>query len=136
MKTDRCREWRESLGAYALGQLPDEERASLEAHLEGCPAAGPRPSRSPRSRASSPMPTRRASGPPPCRRRSWASGSRRRSAPSGAAAGAGARLRFGLAFSGATAAAAAAVLAIFVLAGNESGGPEQHVSLPHAAGRE
>ena len=38
MKTDGCREWRESLGAYALGHLPDEERAGLEAHLEGCPA--------------------------------------------------------------------------------------------------
>ena len=38
MKTDGCREWRESLGAYALGHLPDEERAGLEAHLEGCPS--------------------------------------------------------------------------------------------------
>lgn len=39
MKTrNDCREWRESLGAYALGQLDDEERIGLEAHLEGCPA--------------------------------------------------------------------------------------------------
>jgi hypothetical protein len=37
MKTDHCREWRESLGVYALGHLPAEERAGLEAHLEGCP---------------------------------------------------------------------------------------------------
>ena len=37
MTTERCREWRESLGALALGQLPEEERAALEAHLEGCP---------------------------------------------------------------------------------------------------
>jgi hypothetical protein len=37
MTTDGCREWRTSLGAYALGQLPEEERAGLEAHLEGCP---------------------------------------------------------------------------------------------------
>src|SRR5829696_5959058 len=38
MKTDGCREWRESLGAYALGHLAEEERARLEAHLEGCPS--------------------------------------------------------------------------------------------------
>jgi Putative zinc-finger len=39
MKTrHECREWRESLGAYALGQLGDGERIGLEAHLEGCPA--------------------------------------------------------------------------------------------------
>ena len=37
MKAERCREWRESLGAYALSQLPEEARIALEAHLEGCP---------------------------------------------------------------------------------------------------
>ncbi|HEX6667231.1 MAG TPA: anti-sigma factor [Solirubrobacterales bacterium] len=37
MKTESCRDRRASLGAYALGQLPEEERATLEAHLEGCP---------------------------------------------------------------------------------------------------
>ena len=37
MKTDACREQRENLGAYALDQLPPDERAGLEAHLEGCP---------------------------------------------------------------------------------------------------
>jgi anti-sigma-K factor RskA len=37
MKTERCRDWRPSLGAYVLGHLADEERAGLEAHLEGCP---------------------------------------------------------------------------------------------------
>ncbi|MBA3867042.1 MAG: zf-HC2 domain-containing protein [Solirubrobacterales bacterium] len=37
MKTERCRDWRESLGAYALGHLAAPERAALEAHLEGCP---------------------------------------------------------------------------------------------------
>jgi anti-sigma-K factor RskA len=35
MKTER--EWRHSLGAYALGHLSEEEAAALEAHLEGCP---------------------------------------------------------------------------------------------------
>ncbi len=38
MKAESCREWRESLGAYALGHLSREESAALEAHLEGCPA--------------------------------------------------------------------------------------------------
>ncbi len=36
MKTDGCRDWRHLLGAYALGDLGAEERAGLEAHLEGC----------------------------------------------------------------------------------------------------
>ncbi len=35
MRTER--EWRESLGAYVLGQLSAEERAAVGAHLEGCP---------------------------------------------------------------------------------------------------
>jgi hypothetical protein len=37
MTADHSREWRESLGAYVLGHLSDDERAGLEAHLEGCP---------------------------------------------------------------------------------------------------
>ena len=37
MKTrNDCREWRELLGAYALGHLEGDERAGLEAHLDGC----------------------------------------------------------------------------------------------------
>jgi hypothetical protein len=36
MRTDEHREWKLSLGAYALGDLPAEERAALAAHLEGC----------------------------------------------------------------------------------------------------
>jgi anti-sigma factor RsiW len=37
MKTRRdCREWRELLGAFALGHLEGDERAGLEAHLDGC----------------------------------------------------------------------------------------------------
>ena len=38
MKAEGCREWRERIGALALGQLPEEERFAVEAHLEGCPA--------------------------------------------------------------------------------------------------
>jgi hypothetical protein len=30
------RRWREMLGAYALGELDDERRAALQAHLDGC----------------------------------------------------------------------------------------------------
>jgi hypothetical protein len=37
MRTDDHRDWRLSLGAYALGDLPAEERAAIAAHLEGCP---------------------------------------------------------------------------------------------------
>jgi hypothetical protein len=128
MKTDRCREWRESLGAYALGQLPEEERVSLEAHLEGCSGCRAEaesltavsrllPHADPERFGPAPVP------PPELGKRITATigaerraGQRRR------------RLRFGLAFGGATAAMAAAVLAIFVLAGSEGGGPEQHVS--------
>lgn len=37
MKTRRdCREWRELLGALALGHLEGDERVGLEAHLDGC----------------------------------------------------------------------------------------------------
>jgi hypothetical protein len=36
MKTDDHRDWRLALGAYALGDLPPDERAAIAAHLEGC----------------------------------------------------------------------------------------------------
>jgi hypothetical protein len=36
MRTEDHKELRLSLGAYALGDLPAEERATLAAHLEGC----------------------------------------------------------------------------------------------------
>ena len=39
MKTDGCREWRESLGAYALGHLSDEERAGARGPPRGLPRA-------------------------------------------------------------------------------------------------
>ncbi|HTR75779.1 MAG TPA: zf-HC2 domain-containing protein [Solirubrobacterales bacterium] len=37
MKTEDHRDLRLSLGAYALGDLPADERATIAAHLEGCP---------------------------------------------------------------------------------------------------
>jgi anti-sigma factor RsiW len=36
MTADSCREWRESLGAFVLDQLPPDEHAAVAAHLEGC----------------------------------------------------------------------------------------------------
>lgn len=135
MKTEGCREWRHSLGAHALGQLPTEERAGLEAHLEGCagcraelesltatarllPLADPerfsRPTPQPSPRLGERIATTIGGEREATRRR------RRR--------------RFGLAFGGGVAAVAvAAALAIFILPGGGSAEPEQHVefaSLP------
>jgi Putative zinc-finger len=36
MRAEGCREWRESLGALVLGQLPADERAAVRAHVERC----------------------------------------------------------------------------------------------------
>jgi hypothetical protein len=128
MKTESCREWRESLGAYALGRLPADERASLEAHMEGCPGC--------RAEASSLVAVSRllphadpkhfgpAPAPPPelGRRIEAAIGAERREGRRRR------RLRLGFAVSGATAIAAAAILAIFVLSDGGGPGPEQHVT--------
>jgi len=128
MKTERCREWREDLGAYALGHLPDEERARLEAHLDGCPdcraeadsllvVAQRLPHADPARFGPAPVP------PPELGQRIAATiGVERRSQRRHR------RLRLGLGLSGAATAAAAAVLAIFVLSSNEVSGPEQQVA--------
>jgi hypothetical protein len=126
MRARRC-EWRESLGAYALGQLPADQRAGLEAHIEGCAEC--------RAEAESmaslsrllPLadPARFGEAPQPSPQLAdrvaaaigaeQQQGQRRR------------RLRLGLALSGATAAVAAALLAIFVL-GSSGGAPDQHIT--------
>jgi hypothetical protein len=127
MKTERCREWRESLGAYVLGHLPDQERAALEAHLEGCAACRAEaeslaavsrllPHADPERFGPAPVP------PPGLGKRIAATIAAERRT------GRRRRLRLGLAFGGVAAAAAAAMLAIFVLAGGESSSPEQRVS--------
>jgi len=128
MKTESCREWRESLGAYALGHLPDEERASLEAHLEGCPACRAEaesliavsrllPQADPERFGPAPTP------PPELGKRIAATiGAEQRSRRRDR------RLRLGFGLGGAAAAAAAAVLAIFVLFDNGGTGPEQRVA--------
>jgi Putative zinc-finger len=128
MKPDRCREWREPLGAHALGQLEGEERVRLEAHLDGCPSC--RAELEQLSALVHPMsladPARfeTAPEPPPglAGRVAEAIGRERRSRRRR-------RAGFGLALTGA-AAATAAVLAIFVfgVGGEPAASPEQHVT--------
>jgi hypothetical protein len=126
MKTDGCRERRESLGAHALGHLSEEERAGLEAHLEGCPSC--RAELEQLAALVRPMsladPARFESAPqlPATLGARVAAaiarerlGRRRR------------RLRFGLALGG-TAAAVATAIVLLVLPGGETTGPEQHVT--------
>jgi anti-sigma factor RsiW len=128
-----CRGWRESLGAYALGQLPDRERAGLEAHLEGCaecraelaalePVARMLPHADPARFGPAPQP------PPELGARIAATieaerqQRRRRS-----------RRRFGFGFGGAAAALAAAALALFVIlpgGGGEAGQQVRFRSVP------
>ena len=128
MKTDGCRHWKEDLGAYALGHLSDEERASLEAHLEGCPACRAEadslfavsrllPHADPERFGPAPQP------PADLGKRIVATiGGERRSQRRRR------RQHFGLGFGGAAAATAMAILAIFVLSSGSEGGPEQHVA--------
>jgi hypothetical protein len=127
MTTDRCREWRESLGAHALGQLPERERTALEAHLEGCPecraeldslagVAQLLPLADPAHFDTAPMPPPALADRVAATIRAERRAVRRR------------RWRSSLALSGATAAVASAVLAIFVLPGGSGTGPEQHVA--------
>lgn len=133
MKTrNGCREWRELLGAYALGHLEGDEKAGLEAHLEGCaecrtelaelaPVAKMLPQADPARFESTPQPPAEL-------------GQRIASAIAAEGARATRRRRrwFGGFALGGAAAAAAAVLLLFVLGGGESA-PAQHVrfgSLP------
>ena len=130
MKTrNDCREWRELLGAYALGHLEGDERAGLEAHLEGCPgcreelaALAPVARMLPHA---DPARFELAPEPPPELGRRIAStiedekrrAQRRRRRTWG-----------GFALGGATAAAVAAILLLFVFGGGEPAGqPEQEV---------
>jgi anti-sigma factor RsiW len=149
MKTDGCREWRESLGAHALGQLSDDERVGLEAHLEGCPTcraeleqltalAHPLSLADPARFESTPVPpTSLAARVAAAIGRERLVQRRRRFR------------RFGFGFSG-VAAAAAVALALLVLPGGGASGPEQNVNfaslpkgmkisaklIPHAFGTE
>jgi hypothetical protein len=133
MKTRKgCREWRELLGAHALGQLEGAEWAGLEAHLEGCPecraelaalepVVGMLPHADPARFGPAPQP------PPELGQRVAATIEAERERTDRR------RRRFGgLALGGAAAAVAAVLLAIFVF-GGDGEDPTQHVkfaSLP------
>jgi hypothetical protein len=125
---NECRDWRELLGVYALGQLEGDEKVGLEAHLEGCaqcreelallmPVARMLPHADPERFESAPQP------PPELGARIAATiaGEREQTETRRRR-----RVFGGFALGGATAALAAAVLAIFVLGGG-GGEPEQHV---------
>jgi anti-sigma factor RsiW len=127
MKTEGCREWRALLGAYALGDLAPDERAGLEAHLDGCarcraeaaslgevarllPLADPDRFSHPAAQPSPQLGTRVAAAiggerQADRRRRGW---------------------RLGLGFAGAAATVAVA-LALFVLPSGGDGEPVEHV---------
>jgi hypothetical protein len=134
VSAESCREWRESLGAHALGQLAGEEHAALDAHLDGCAAC--------RAELASlagvgrllpladPAHFDQAPAPPPALAdrvvatiRSEHRASQRR------------RWRLGLTLGGATAAVAAALLSFVVLPGGDNGSsPERHISFGSAPG--
>jgi len=138
MKTENCREWRESLGAYALGQLAPHERVGLEAHLEGCPdcraemqllsgVAALLPHADPERFGPAPQP------PVDLGKRILASFDADAKAEEAEMKAGRQRRRFGFAFAGGLAAAAAAILALAILPSGSGGAPEQHVefaSLP------
>jgi hypothetical protein len=131
MKTDGCRETRESLGAYALGHLSEQERLGVEAHLEGC--ASCRAELEQLTGVVHPLsladPARFESAPqlPATLGAKVAAsiarerlGRRRR------------RLGFGLALGGAAAAVATALVLLVLPGGDEAGGPEKIVTFASA----
>jgi hypothetical protein len=135
MKTRRnCRDWRELLGAFALGHLQGDERIGLEAHLEGCaecraelttltPVAEMLPHADPARFESAPHPPAELGQ----RIAATIEGEKERLRKRRQRRRAG-----GIALGGAAAALAAAVLLLFVLGGTEAN-PERHVefaSLP------
>lgn len=129
MKTDgpdRRHEWRQLLGAYALGDLTVDERAAVDAHLDGCPdCRAEAESLETVARLLPLADPDRFSHPAP--RPSPQLGERIAAAIGGEGRAGRRRRRFGLALGGAAAAAATA-LAIFVLPDNGDGDPMQHVA--------
>lgn len=132
MKTDDHRDWRLSLGAYVLGDLPSEERAALAAHLEGCaecraearslegvaallPLADPARIEEPAARPPADLGARIAAT---IDAEATATRGRRKRR----------RLRWALGSATATAAVAAVALVVVLAGGSGSGQPEQQVS--------
>jgi Putative zinc-finger len=136
MTTDGCREWRHLLGAYALGDLGTEERAGLEAHLEGCAecraeagslqTVGQLLSLADPERFSQPAPQ---PAPDLGQRIAATIASEREVAHKRRK-----RRRFAFAVSGSMVAAAAAALAIAILPGGGDNGPEQQVEFGQLPG--
>jgi hypothetical protein len=136
MKTRRdCREWRELLGALALGRLEGDERAGLEAHLEGCaecraelaalrPVARMLPHADPERFESAPRPPAELGQRIAVTIEAEKERLRKRRQ----------RRRFGgFALGGAAAALAAAALLLFVFGGEEAS-PERHVEFASPSG--
>jgi hypothetical protein len=129
MTADGCRQWRERLGALALGHLDEGERAATEAHLQGCAAcreeaeamrslAGLLPLANP-DRIAAPAPA------PPAgleRRITGRIGAERRAQRRQR------RRRLGFAFSGAAAALACAAIAVIALVSGGGGSGAEHVN--------
>jgi putative zinc finger protein len=137
MRADDCREWRERIGALALGQLPDDERFAVEAHLEGCPACRAEaealaPVASLLRRADPGRLTPAPEPPPDLGERI----ARRIAAERRSEGRRRTRLRFGLATAGAAAAAAAAALLLVIGGGSSQSSHSETVafrSLPRDA---
>ena len=136
MKTEECREWRERIGALVLGQLTEDERFAVEAHLEGCPACRAE------AEALAPVaamlrradPDRLSPAPePPAELGERIA--RRIAAERRAERRRRRRTRFGLAAAGAAAAAAAAALLVVVLGGSSPSTPVGDRRLPLAPAR-
>jgi hypothetical protein len=135
MKTrNDCRDWRELLGVYALGQLEGDERVGLKAHLDGCaecraelaelePVARMLPHADPERFEAAPQPSPELGA----RIATTIAGEQRQVEKRRRR-----RLFGGFALGGATAALAVAVLAIFVLSGGGGGEDEQHVKFAAA----
>jgi Putative zinc-finger/Anti-sigma-K factor rskA len=137
MKPEQCRQWRERIGALVLGQLTEDERFAVEAHLEGCPACRAEAEALapvvPMLRRADPARLEPAPEPPAelgeriARRIAAERRSERRRRR---------RARFGLATAGAAAAAAVAALLIVILGGSSPSSRSETVafrSLPQGA---
>jgi hypothetical protein len=134
MTTEGCREWRERLGAYVLGQLSDDELAATRAHIEGCAAcraeAGSLAPLAELLSIADPAQLGAAPAPPA----ELADRIATRIAREGKVKQRRRRRRFAIGFSGATAAAAAAAIVLAIVLSSPSGsGTAQRVkfaSLP------
>jgi hypothetical protein len=127
MTAEGCRQWRERLGAFALGGLDESERAAVQAHVDGCaecraeaealaPVARLLLRADPEHLEQVPRPPARVGRKVLARIRAERRLARRR------------RTRLGLAFAGAAASLALmVVVAVSLLGGEPQAAPVQHV---------